>query len=82
MLTIRLVDVEIGDLVRITGHKRSWLVIGLDRIRNEVTLDYWEADGKGYRPRVFGAEEIIGHFRQLKHGWELVWSCYRKESAR
>lgn len=75
MRTIRLVDVEVGDLLQVSGHTRAWLVIGLDRIRDEVRLDFWEADGGGYRNRVFRADEVIGHLREYKPNcYRLVWS--------
>lgn len=66
---IRLVDVERGDSIQIMGHKRSYPVIGLDRIADKVTLDV-QGDS-----RTFDARDVIGHLREYRTGcYRLVWS--------
>jgi hypothetical protein len=67
--TIRLVDVERGDLLQIIGHRRSYPVIGLDRVRDSVTLDFYEYT------ETFDAKDVIGHLREYKPKcYRLMWS--------
>jgi hypothetical protein len=78
--TIALVDVERGDRIQVIGHNRSYLVIGLDRIANQVTLeiepiilsDSFVSFGVS---RTFSASDVIGHLREYKPKcYRLLWS--------
>lgn len=77
--TIRLWDVERGDLILVIGQKRSWPVIGLDRVRDEVTLDIDDpaimGPNNGRRLWTFNARDVIGHLREYKTGcYRSMWS--------
>lgn len=79
--TIRLVDVERGDMILVIGQKRSWSVIGLDRIADKVTLDIDDPSimgpNNGRRLWTFDARDVIGHHRGYNEGGRCKVGCYQ-----
>ena len=84
--TIRLVDVERGDLILVIGQKKAWPVTGLDRIANKVTLDIDDpaimGPNNGRRLWTFEARDVIGHFREASEVFGPIGGygkagCYR-----